>query len=115
MLSIRNVSELYSKFTDEFHINDTIIISILEGGTVLLSVMDVLNRLLNSLESVTTTLDNKEASDTIADLRATVESLMALPVTEENRQQALVSLAHTGRELRKHVADMKETMRYLRT
>ncbi|MBX5198760.1 chemotaxis protein [Rhizobium sp. NZLR10] len=87
----------------------------LEGGTVLLSVMDVLNRLLNSLESVTTTLDNKEASDTSAGLSATVESLTALPVTEENRQQALVSLAHTGRELRKHVSDMQETMRYLRT
>lgn len=78
----------------------------LEGGTVLLSVMDVLNRLLNSLESVTTALDNKEASDTSADLRATVASLTALPITEESRQQALVSLAHTGRELRKHVADM---------
>ena len=87
----------------------------LEGGTVLLSVMDVLNRLLNSLESVTKALDNKESSDTSADLHATVESLTALPVTEENRQQALVSLAHTGRELRKHVADMQETMRYLRT
>ncbi|SCB59436.1 Methyl-accepting chemotaxis protein [Rhizobium aethiopicum] len=87
----------------------------LEAGTVLLSVMDVLNRLLNSLESVTTALDNKESSDTSADLQATVESLMALPVTEENRQQALVSLAQTGRELRKHVADMQETMRYLRT
>ncbi|MFS8144810.1 chemotaxis protein [Rhizobium sp. R635] len=87
----------------------------LEGGTVLLSVMDVLNRLLNSLESVTTALDNKESSDTGADLRATVESLTALPVTEENRQQALVSLAQTGRDLRKHVADMQETMRYLRT
>jgi len=82
---------------------------------VLLSVMDVLNRLLNSLESVTKALDNKESSDTSADLHATVESLTALPVTEENRQQALVSLAHTGRELRKHVADMQETMRYLRT
>ncbi|NEJ20942.1 chemotaxis protein [Rhizobium leguminosarum] len=87
----------------------------LEGGTVLLSVMDVLNRLLSSLESVTTALDNKEASDTGADLRATVASLTALPITEESRQQALVSLAHTGRELRKHVADMQETMRYLRT
>lgn len=82
---------------------------------MLLSVMDVLNRLLNSLESVTTALDNKESSDTGADLRATVESLTALPVTEENRQQALVSLAQTGRDLRKHVADMQETMRYLRT
>ncbi|MGR4846709.1 chemotaxis protein [Rhizobium sp. LARHSG275] len=87
----------------------------LEGGTVLLSVMDVLNRLLSSLENVTTALDNKEASDTGADLRATVASLTALPITEERRQQALVSLAHTGRELRKHVADMQETMRYLRT
>ncbi|MBY3612849.1 chemotaxis protein [Rhizobium bangladeshense] len=87
----------------------------LEGGSVLLSVMDVLNRLLNSLESVAKALDDKEASDTSADLRATVESLTALPVIEENRQQALISLAQTGRELRKHVADMQETMRYLRT
>ncbi|MDO3433057.1 chemotaxis protein [Rhizobium sp. CBN3] len=87
----------------------------LEGGSVLLSVMDVLNRLLKSLESVANALDNNEASDTSADLRATVKSLTALPVTEENRQQALVSLAQTGRELRKHVADMQETMRYLRT
>ncbi|ANK87169.1 MULTISPECIES: chemotaxis protein [unclassified Rhizobium] len=87
----------------------------LEGGSVLLSVMDVLNRLLNSLESVAKALDDNEASDTSADLRATVESLTALPVTEENRQQALISLAQTGRELRKHVADMQETMRYLRT
>ncbi|MBX4907735.1 MULTISPECIES: chemotaxis protein [Rhizobium] len=87
----------------------------LEGGAVLLSVMDVLNRLLNSLESVAKVLDDKEASDTGADLRATVEILTALPVTEENRQQALISLAHTGRDLRKHVADMQETMRYLRT
>ncbi|MBB4236735.1 hypothetical protein GGD57_003325 [Rhizobium esperanzae] len=87
----------------------------LEGGTVLLSVMDVLNRLLNSLEGVTAALDNGESSDTGADLRATVESLTALPGIEENRQQALVSLAQTGRELRKYVSDMQETMRYLRT
>ncbi|PDS82595.1 chemotaxis protein [Rhizobium leguminosarum bv. viciae] len=87
----------------------------LEGGRVLLSVMDVLNHLLNSLESVTAALDNGESSDTGADLRVTVENLTALPVTEENRQEALVSLAQTGRELRKHVSDMQETMRYLRT
>ncbi|MBB4575542.1 chemotaxis protein [Rhizobium lentis] len=87
----------------------------LEGGSVLLSVMAVLNRLLNSLESVAKALDNNEASDTSADLRATVEGLTALPVSEEKRQQALILLAQTGRELRKHVADMQETMRYLRT
>ncbi|NKL78973.1 STAS domain-containing protein [Rhizobium leguminosarum] len=31
VLSIRNMSELYSKITDEFHSNDTIIISLPEG------------------------------------------------------------------------------------
>jgi uncharacterized protein YukE len=87
----------------------------LEGGTVLLSVMDVLNRLLNSLEQVTKALDNKEASDTGADLRSTVTSLAELPGTEQARQQALLSLAETGSDLRKHVSDMQETMRYLRT
>ena len=87
----------------------------LEGGTVLLSVMDVLNRLLTSLEQLTKALDTNEASDTSADLNATVQNLIELPGAEENRQQALTALAQTGSELHRHVADMQETMRYLRT
>ncbi|KQV66123.1 hypothetical protein [Rhizobium sp. Root1220] len=87
----------------------------LEGGTVLLSVMDVLNRLLNSLDSITKALDSNEASDTGADLRSTVNSLTGLPSAEKERQEALTSLAATGHSLRKHVSDMQETMRYLRT
>lgn len=87
----------------------------LEGGTVLLSVMDVLNRLLSSLDNVTKALDASEPSDTDADLRATVNSLTDLPISERARQDALSSLADTGNSLRKHVADMQETMRYLRT
>lgn len=87
----------------------------LEGGTVLLSVMDVLNRLLNSLDSISKALDTNEASDTGADLRSTVKSLTDLPGVERARQGALSSLADTGYALRKHVADMQETMRYLRT
>lgn len=87
----------------------------LEGGTVLLSVMDVLNRLLTSLDQITKALDNDEASETDADLRSTVESLRGLPGAEEARQSALASLAEIGFGLRRHVADMQETMRYLRT
>lgn len=87
----------------------------LEGGTVLLSVMDVLNRLLNSLDNVTKVLDANESGDTGADLRSTVQSLTDLPSSEQARQDALSSLADTGYSLRKHVADMQETMRYLRT
>ena len=87
----------------------------LEGGTVLLSVMDVLNRLLTSLDQITKALDNNEASDTSADLNATVQNLIELPGSEEKRQQALTALAQTGSELHRHVADMQETMRYLRT
>jgi len=87
----------------------------LEGGTVLLSVMDVLNRLLSSLDNVTKAPDANESSETGADLRSTVKSLTDLPISERARQDALTSLADTGYSLRKHVADMQETMRYLRT
>ena len=87
----------------------------LEGGAVLLSVMDVLNRLLNSLDAITKSLDSNESSDAGSDLNATVSNLNALPAAEHDRQQALASLAETGSGLRKHVADMQETMRYLRT
>jgi hypothetical protein len=77
--------------------------------------MDVLNRLLTSLDQITRALDNNEASDTSADLNATVQNLIELPGAEQNRQQALTALAQTGSELHRHVADMQETMRYLRT
>ena len=86
-----------------------------EGGTALLSVTDGLNRLLSSLDSVTNTLDTSEGSDAAADLRSTVNSLADLPSAGKARHDALTSLASTGYSLRKHVADMQETMRYLRT
>ncbi len=87
----------------------------LEGGTVLLSVMDVLNRLLNSLDNITKALDAGESGDAGADLRSTVRSLNDLPAAETGRHVALSALAETGYALRLHVADMQETMRYLRT
>ena len=87
----------------------------LEGGTVLLSVMDVLNRLLSSLDNITKALDAGENGDAGAELRSTVKSLSDLPTAEKSRRDALSSLAETGYSLRRHVSDMQETMRYLRT
>jgi methyl-accepting chemotaxis protein len=87
----------------------------LEGGTVLLSVMDVLNRLLNSLDNITKALDAGENGNAGADLRSTVSSLNDLPAAETARRDALSALAESGYALRLHVADMQETMRYLRT
>lgn len=87
----------------------------LEGGSVLLSVMDGLNHLLNSLDSVTSALNASEGSDAGADLRTTVKNLTELPEAERARHGALSALADSSHSLRKHVADMQETMRYLRT
>lgn len=42
VLSIRNVSELYSKITDEFHSRDTIIINIPEGAEADLSFVQLI-------------------------------------------------------------------------
>jgi methyl-accepting chemotaxis protein len=87
----------------------------LEGGAVLLSVTDGLNRLLSSLDNVTNRLSTSEGSDAGPDLRSTVRSLADLPGAEKTRRDALSALAGTVYLLRKHVADMQETMRYLRT
>ncbi|NKL35119.1 hypothetical protein GFL49_15185 [Rhizobium leguminosarum bv. viciae] len=42
VLSIRNVSELYSKFINEFHSNDTITVSIPEGAEADLSFVQLI-------------------------------------------------------------------------
>ena len=42
VLSIRNVSELYSKITDEFHSRDSIIVSIPEGAEADLSFVQLI-------------------------------------------------------------------------
>ncbi|AXA39788.1 STAS domain-containing protein [Rhizobium leguminosarum] len=42
VLSIRNVSELYSKFNDAFHSRDTIIVSIPEGAEADLSFVQLI-------------------------------------------------------------------------
>jgi hypothetical protein len=87
----------------------------LDGGAVLLSVMEVLNQLLSSLDRLTKALDSDGASDTTADLLQTVSGLSDLPGLEAKRQENFAVLAEAGTTLHAHVADMQETMRYLRT
>ncbi len=87
----------------------------LDGGVVLLAVLDVLNRLVASLETLSSSLDDETAEATVGRLVATVNRLTALPATEEMRQLRLANVAVTEKSLGGYVADMQETLRYLRT
>ena len=87
----------------------------LDGGVVLLAVLDVLNRLVASLENLSGSLDDEAAEATTGSLVATVDQLIALPGIEEMRQQRLADVATTEKTLGGYIADMQETLRYLRT
>lgn len=87
----------------------------LEGGAALLSVLDVLNKLIGSLDQITGSLDEETAARTMAELQQTVGRLSELSGIETARQAGFVDISGAERNLRPHVADMQETMRYLRT
>lgn len=87
----------------------------LDGGVVLLAVLDVLNRLVASLEHLSQSLDDDTAEATIGQLLATVDRLRTLPAIEETRQSRLAGVAVTEKSLGTCIADMQETLRYLRT
>jgi hypothetical protein len=87
----------------------------LDGGAVLLSVMEGLDRLLASLTRLTGALDGDGGNDPTADLLHTVKGLADLPDMAVKRQESFAVLAQAGARLHVHVADMQETMRYLRT
>ncbi|TNM66622.1 hypothetical protein [Aliirhizobium smilacinae] len=87
----------------------------LDGGAALLSVLDVLNKLTGSLDQITGSLDEETAAKTMAELQQTVGRLSELSKIETARQAGFVDISGAERNLRPHVADMQETMRYLRT
>lgn len=87
----------------------------LDGGAALLSVLDVLNKLIGSLDQITGSLDEETANTTMAELQQTVGRLSELSAIETSRQAGFVDISGAERNLRPHVADMQETMRYLRT
>ncbi|QRM53178.1 chemotaxis protein [Sinorhizobium sp. BG8] len=87
----------------------------LDGGGILLSVLDILNNLLSALDNLAGSLDKETAEATVSQLAETVAQLSALPELESKRQLRLASVAETEKSLGVHVADMQETLRYLRT
>ncbi len=87
----------------------------LEGGAALLSILDVLNKLVASLDQVTGSLDEETANATMAELESTVTHLSKLSEIETARQERFLDIAGAEQNLRPHVDDMQETLRYLRT
>jgi hypothetical protein len=87
----------------------------LEGGAALLSILDVLNKLVAALDQVTGSFDEETANATLAELESTVARLSQLSATEIARQSRFGEIAGTEMNLRPHVDDMQETLRYLRT
>lgn len=87
----------------------------LDGGAVLLSIMDVINKLIGSLDRLTNTLDEKTTSETVGGIMNTAAQLGGLPALEGRRQKNFATLAEATGSMHSHVADMQETMRYLRT
>ncbi len=87
----------------------------LDGGAILLSVLDAVSKLIGTLDSITGSLDEEAASRTMGELTHTMRQLSLLPQTEAARQQDLGKIAEIEKGLRDKVADMRETLRYLRT
>ena len=87
----------------------------LDGGAVLISIIDILKRLIGSLDSLTGALDGQTTNETMAGIRATAAELGGLTAFEISRQQRFEQLASSCKMMQDHVADMRETMRYLRT
>jgi hypothetical protein len=87
----------------------------LEGGAALLSILDVLNKLIGSLDQLTGSLDEETANATMAELQQTVGKLADLSRIETDRQAGFGEISGAQKNLRPHVENMQETMRYLRT
>ncbi|WP_143102720.1 hypothetical protein [Rhizobium sp. NFR07] len=87
----------------------------LEGGAALLSILDALNKLIVSLNQLTGSLDEETANATMAELQQTVGKLAELSKLETARQAGFGEISTSQRNLRPHVENMQETMRYLRT
>jgi hypothetical protein len=87
----------------------------LDGGAALLSILDVLNKLVASLDHATGSLDEETANATMNELQNTVVRLSELSGIESARQDRFLDIAGAEQNLRPHVDDMQETLRYLRT
>ncbi|MCO6188602.1 hypothetical protein [Rhizobium sp. L1K21] len=87
----------------------------LEGGTLLVSVLDVFTQLTQTLEKVTGALKEEEAKEATSELKLTAGLIASLPEAQALRDRRLEAIGAEGCALSGHIADMEETLRYLRT
>jgi hypothetical protein len=87
----------------------------LSGGEVLVSVMEMVNSLIAILDGMTGSLDGSKSKETTETLTRSVEELAKLPETEAVRQTGFEQLSTMCASTKEHIADIHETMRYLKT
>lgn len=87
----------------------------LEGGAVLVAIMDILKRLIGSLDTLTGALDGQTSTETIERIQTTARELARLPTFELSRLKGFEALAGICKAMQDSIADMRDTMRYLRT
>lgn len=87
----------------------------LAGGAAILSILDALTKLVGSLDQLTSSLDAEAAEQTMAELEASVAHLSQLIDLEAGRQDGFRLILTTQHTMRPQIANMQETLRYLRT
>lgn len=87
----------------------------LEGGEVLVSVMDLVNGLISILDKMTKSLNEEKSSATMDVLTHSIGELAKLPETEEVRQSGFETLSNMCSSTTGHIAEISETIRYLKT
>src|SRR5690606_27957915 len=74
-----------------------------------------LNKLIATLDQLTSSLDAETADRTMAELEGAVVHLSQLAELEAARQESFRAILITQQNLRPHIGQMQETLRYLRT
>jgi hypothetical protein len=87
----------------------------LDGGEVLVSVMELVNNLISILDGMTGSFNGSKSKETTQTLALSVDELAKLPETEALRQTGFESLSTMCASTKHHIADIHETMRYLKT
>jgi hypothetical protein len=83
------------------------------AGTILAEVLDVVSRLVVSLTELTDTMESEAVEATTRDLLAATDELSTIPETQSQRRATLEKVHAASGSLRRHIDDMRQTLRYL--
>lgn len=85
-----------------------------KAGAMLESTLDVVGRLIDSLDTLAGAIDADAVGKTTSELLSTAAHLNALPQNHAARQEHLLGLRASAANLRAHIDDMRQSMKYLR-